>query len=159
MSLRKTFTSPFWVSFGVLVCVITSFSFAFRFAKQEMNLYRRTRAAYLELRELASGVGDQRQLLSTTFGNAAPSLENIVGTDLLSNIQVEPNEPVTLAGGELQLVTVRLRFERVRWDQIRDLMTRLETGSPPWRIESLSIEAGVSDLSGTLDVVTLERPE
>jgi len=156
MSVRQTLLLPSRMIFLLLVCMILSFSLAFRFVKQELDQYRRTRASLTEIQELAANVSTERSVLDIRYGGPALDLEKVVGETLLSKVQVERNEPALLAG-EMRQITARLRFQHLRWDQIRDLMTRLETSIPPWRIEALSIESGLTDLSGSLDLVALEQ--
>ncbi len=158
MKLRSVFVSPFWVMFLLTVNILTSFSFAYRQLKDELQITRRTRTTLTELTQLAGEMSAERSMLETRYGFPAQELEQVIGEDLLQNVEHEVAEPVSLANG-WALRTARLRFRHLRWDQIRDLMSRLETGTPPWRIEALSIEAGMTDLSGSLDLVVLERPE
>jgi len=156
MKLRTALLSPFWVMFLLLVCILTSFSFAYKQLKQEIQVTNRTRASLAELETMAGGISAQREALETRHGMPARPLEEVIGEDLLSKVDHEDADPVLLSNG-MSLRTARLRFKHLRWDQIRDLMSRLETGTPPWRIEALTIEAGTTDLSGSLDVVVLDR--
>jgi hypothetical protein len=149
---------PRWIWVLLLVCIwVSALAVAVNRARKELGRHRRMLGSLVSLRELESRISAERTLMEGRHGGPAADLMEVVGSDLEPNVQVESTGADPLPQG-LQLTRSRIHFQHLRWDQVRDLITRLESGLPPWRVVSLEIETGLRDLSGHLDVTALERP-
>jgi hypothetical protein len=143
---------------GVLVgcLLILSVSFSIRDVKRELGLWSRSTQMLAELQEMEAGLKEDKRRLADEYAGGAVSLMALAGDSLRDQVEIQPVEQRSLPEG-YELRRVRIDFKSLRWDQVREFISRLESSSPPWRVEELQITAGFSDLNGFLKVRTLNR--
>lgn len=157
MSGRSSFRISPALSIGLLIsALLLSWTLAARGVRRETRRLRGVDAALAELTALRSEIRSDEALLRQRFEGPVRSLEEVVGSDLQERVDWTPGE-TSDAGGGVRRLESRLEWKGLRWDQLRDLLTRLENGTPPWRVVSLNIRAEGRHLSGELRVETLER--
>lgn len=154
---RRSLHPSLWI--GLLAAgLLLSATLAVRGVRSELKRLRGVSAALTEMEALRARVESEEIRLRRRFGLPARPLKDVVGEGLMDSVELVPGETVDLAEG-YRTRDARIEFLGLRWDQLRDLLTRLENGTPPWRVVALNIQADVKDLSGNLAVQVLERPE
>jgi hypothetical protein len=109
-----------------------------------------------DMRDVLSVRSRQEQRIAQQFLEPFRPLPGIVGEPLLDQVQIEQLLSEPLPDGR-RVEASRLDFSGLSWMELRDLISRLENGLPPWRLDGIRLEVkDVSDLSGSLEVRTLK---
>lgn len=159
MSMSRSFSLSPVLCIGLLLSgLLLSWTLAARRARHEIRRLRGVEAVRSELASLARTDQTRKALLRQRFSGPVRPLSELVGEELGPRVEVVPGDP-TLLPPNTRAHEARLDVSGLRWDQLRDLLTRLENGTPPWRVISLDIRAEGIHLNGSLMVRTLEWRE
>lgn len=130
-----------------------------RYARREVDLWKRARAAEQQLRNVLRDLDAERHALEMSVKRPAPAPEELVRVYL-------PGQQVSLAPASVRELpqgfrhqTVELTFTALPWEELRHFVDKAEAQSPPWRVFGLEIRAGRRHLDGTLRMEALDKTE